>query len=540
VPDRLLAVNQVRIDSPQMTGAVARLEGWFERESPVGVAHRVNYPGEIVLAQSQVPSDAPSQYDLPAPQPMPLPQPHELPMPETRGAAPAPLPMPGTTASPLVAGQQYHVDGELLRMQIALVDKVMQVREVMVEQNVHLQEIRTKNPGDQPLDIRGNTLHLIQPNPEQSHVTVTGVPAQVAGGGMTIAGGKLTLDRPNRTTNNITVEGQGVLTMPVDKDMQGRPTATPDVLHLSWQGGMTFDGTTAVFQRGVEGIMSSQYLRTDRLHVVFSKPIGVDRPAGEQKPEIAHVDCYDGVFIESRTAASDGSPATIDRIESRTLSLDQKSGDFSGDGPGEVVSIRRSSGNAPGGAPNAGPANAGVAARPANFAAAPGNDPPAGEQPINYLQVRFQRSISGNHGRREMTFQNQVRALYGPVPNWNSKIDPDRPAKWHQQTVMVDCDRMQVFGRTNPAGGGDTYDLVAEGNTLVEGTSFTARSPRLTYAQAKDLLVIEGDNRTDAVLFHQEKTGQETSGTTAKRFMVWPSTKRVQVDGVTTIDLRPN
>ena len=74
-------------------------------------------------------------------------------------------------------------------------------------------------------------------------------------------------------------------------------------------------------------------------------------------------------------------------------------------------------------------------------------------------------------------------------------------------------------------GGRDSYDLVAEGNTLVEGTTFTTRSPRLTYAQAKDLLVIEGDNRTDAVLYQQQRAGLDGSGTTAKRFMIWPSTK---------------
>src|SRR5205814_1381731 len=139
-------------------------------------------------------------------------------------------------------------------------------------------------------------------------------------------------------TNNMSVAGQGVLTLPVDKDLEGRPTAMPETLHLSWQGGMTFNDRTAVFERGVEALMSTQYLRTDRLHVVFNKPPAIGPDPGAGKTEIDHVDCYDGVFLESRAAAVDGSPATVDRLESRTLSLDQKTGDFTADGPGEVTS----------------------------------------------------------------------------------------------------------------------------------------------------------------------------------------------------------
>jgi lipopolysaccharide export system protein LptA len=563
-PDRMLALGRVRIDSPQMTGAVTRMEGWFDQAAG-GLAHRANYQGDEIqlVANPPVgglqfppltgPMNAPVRpipfvaeqprrleggpNELPAPpqfapvQELPVPE-FSRPAPTGGLPAPRPLPLGETAATPLPPQQQFHIDGEVLRLQIAVVQREMQVREVVVERNVRLVETKTKNPNDKPTTITGDVLHVVQPIPEQSHVTVTGNPAQVETSGTTITGGKLVLDRPNRTTNYMTVEGQGVLSLPVDRDLQGRPTAVPDVLHLSWQGSMRFDGVKAVFQRGVEGLMRTQYLRTDRLEVLFSKPPNLG-PGGESGPgggktEIAHVDCYDGVFIESRTANADGTPATIDRIEARTLSLDQKTGDVAGEGPGEVTSIRLGSAGNP---LTSGPSTTQQAAAPS------GGEPST----INYLNVRFQRSFTGNQTRRDMTFNNQVRTLYGPVADWNAKIDPDRPEKWSQQTVMIDCDKMQVFSRPPQIpGGGDTYDLIAEGNTLAEGTTFTARAPRLTYAQAKDLLVIEGDNRTDAVLFQQQQNGVEGSGTTAKRFMIWPTTKRVQVDGVTTIDLRPN
>ena len=51
---------------------------------------------------------------------------------------------------------------------------------------------------------------------------------------------------------------------------------------------------------------------------------------------------------------------------------------------------------------------------------------------------------------------------------------------------------------------GGNMELTALDNVIAEGTNFTARSARLTYTQAKDLLILEGDGRSDAELFKQE------------------------------------
>jgi hypothetical protein len=295
---------------------------------------------------------------------------------------------------------------------------------------------------------------------------------------------------------------------------------------------MTFDGTVAEFDRGVEGRLTSQFLRTDRLKVTFDGPVDAAQRTNEQKPQIAHVDCYDGVFIENRTLAPDGNLTAVDRILARTLSLDQKSGDFTADGPGEVTSVRLGT-----------PGKPTLPGRPDDAVNAAAPQQPANGEPakvtINYLFVKFGRNVVGNNLRREMTFHNQVQTLYGPVPDWSTKINSDLPESWLPQTVMINCDRMQVTARHDANTKTDSYDLVAEGNTLAEGTNFTARAPRLTYAQAKDLLVIEGDGRTDAVLYHQNRVGGPRSDTAARRFMVWPSTNRVQIDGATFLELTP-
>jgi len=520
-PDRLLALGSVQIDSPQLVGAVQRVEAWFEHETVGGMLRKVGFRGEPVqLAQAE----GPAIFFGAAPQALPQ-VPFVAELPQAVEALPAADPI-APAAAALPPSRQFRLDGELLRLQIGVVDRVMQVREAIVERNVRLVEINAQSPTAKPVTIQGDVLHMLQPTPTESFVSVTGAPAFVEAQDMTISGGKLTLRRPNPNENHTAVEGQGVLTLPVDRDLQGNATAQRETMHLTWQGGMTFDGTVAEFDRGVEGRLTSQYLRTDRLRVTFDGPVGRQEQS-QTRPQIAQIDCFDGVLLESRTNAPDGNLAAIDRLSARTLSFNQTSGDFSADGPGEVTSVRRGTAGQPAlpGQPEADP-NPPIVPDPATAA-------------INYLHVRFHRNVVGNKPRGEMTFHNQVRTLYGPVPDWTSPIDPDRPEHWLPQTVLINCDRMQVFARDDAASG-TSYDLVAEGNTLVEGTNFTARAPRLTYAQAKDLLVIEGDGRTDAVLYHQDRAGSPRSDTSARRFMVWPSTNRVQIDGATFLELTPN
>lgn len=446
---------------------------------------------------------------------------------------------PSPVAGPLPPQAQYHIRGHIARMLINVEGKAMRVREVVVEKNVKLTETKTKLPTELPLLIQGDNLQLTQTTPTSSFVVVTGTPAYVEARGMTLSSGKLTLDRPNPQSNVLGVPGQGVMTLPMDKDLQGRPTATRDVLNLTWQGQMMFDGLTARFERGVEAKLAVQSLRTDRMEVTFTRPLTMSQSdAGEAPADIERVNCYDGVFIESRTFEQKDLKA-VERMTARTLALHRPSGDFAADGPGEVVSVRVGKPKDPNAKGPANPAigNAGVPAIP--LGPTEQEQAAAAKPTINYLNTRFQRSLRGNEIRREMTFSNQVRVLYGPVPDWNGVIDPDRPESWAQQTVLIDADQMQVNAIRDEATKTDSYNLVAEGNTLVEGTTFTARAPRLTYAQSKDLMVIEGDARTDAELHHQKKIGGQNSDTKAQRFMIWPSTNRVQVDGATFLDLTP-
>ena len=71
----------------------------------------------------------------------------------------------------------------------------------------------------------------------------------------------------------------------------------------------------------------------------------------------------------------------------------------------------------------------------------------------------------------------------------------------------------------------------------MEGESFTARSARLTWSEAKDLLVFEGDGRSDAQLFRQLRVGAAPSSASAGKILYWRSQNRVDVDDARFLDL---
>ena len=63
--------------------------------------------------------------------------------------------------------------------------------------------------------------------------------------------------------------------------------------------------------------------------------------------------------------------------------------------------------------------------------------------------------MAGNEIRHEMNFYNQVRVVYGPVPDWNTVVDPDHPETWARETVLIKCDQLQVTAVKEPGSPSD-------------------------------------------------------------------------------------
>ncbi len=102
---------------------------------------------------------------------------------------------------------------------------------------------------------------------------------------------------------------------------------------------------------------------------------------------------------------------------------------------------------------------------------------------------------------------------------------------------MLTTDRLNVV---EVAGAPDqrSYELEAlGGKTSVDNSIYRALCNRLTYDQAKDLLVLEGDSRSSARLYRQLRVGAAPSEMVARKIFYWPNTNRVKVDEANMLDL---
>jgi hypothetical protein len=155
-----------------------------------------------------------------------------------------------------------------------------------------------------------------------------------------------------------------------------------------------------------------------------------------------------------------------------------------------------------------------------------------------------------------MTFHDAVQAAYAPVDSWAATPDVNDPESLGDEGVVMQCDRLSVHEmgqgpgvrgqgpgvRDQEPGAGSSIsnqqssiELVADGNTKVEGNAFTARAIRMTYAESKDLLILEGDGRSDARLFVQQQIGGPTKEFVARKIFYSPKTGRFHAEGARSL-----
>jgi len=393
-------------------------------------------------------------------------------------------------------------------------------------------------PAEPGLEVVGDQMQVSRAAGPDARAIVSGRPARVHGRGLDLTGPLVEFDRGR---GRITVDGAGRLTLPMTRGAGGLdllgfasaapaaapPAAGPEKLDVTWQGRMDFDGRTARFVDRVVTTSGAAAVKAGSIDVVFDQPFdlgGAPRP-GARQPEVMKVACGGGVHVESESRAEDGGRSR-DRLHARDLVIDRITGDVSGTGPGRLLSTRL--GTPPLAAPSVGPPGP-----MAQAVSAPRSAPG-----LTYLGVDFQRGLRGNLHRRTMEFHQRVEAIWGPVAAWDDTLDIHAAAGLPEGVVTVSCDVLGV-GQVPAAPGGTrpTIELAAAGNVLVEGESFTGRSARLTWAEAKDLLVFEGDGRSDAQLFRQLQAGAQPSSASAGKILLWRGQNRVDVEDARYLDL---
>jgi len=297
--------------------------------------------------------------------------------------------------------------------------------------------------------------------------------------------------------------------------LQGKPLARPGMLRINWQQRMNFDGQTALFEEAVTAHGLTQRLETETLEARFSQPIKFRDGENQPRPDLDGITCRGGVFLEGRTYAGPVQESW-EQFEVEQLMISRATGQIFAQGPGHVRTIR--------------PQSSTLLSTPGMAAA---RSPSADPKQLAYLHVQFEHSLAGNLDARTITFYDRVRSVYGKVPNWRTRLDINDPDALGDEGVSLSSEQLTVAQAVTPLHGERSMELQAQGNVLAENRSYTARADRVTYDEAKDMLVLEGNGHAEAQLSRQEFIGGAFDDFAARKILFWPTSKRVEA-----VDLR--
>jgi hypothetical protein len=222
------------------------------------------------------------------------------------------------------------------------------------------------------------------------------------------------------------------------------------------------------------------------------------------------------VILQNKTSQH-GRQTSFDQMRVQDLSIDRVSGRLHANGPGWGSSVRFRD-NLRSGEP-ASPESAGD----------------AGDSELVYVWVHFDDELVGNMEHREMEFRGRVNTVYGPVATWDQTLDPDPPDGPEKDVFLLTSDRLalaQIGPRVDD--GRAPIELIAQGDATIETEGLTARGWRISYAKAKDMLILEGDGRNDAKLWLE---GSTTPDAEARQIRVWPETNAYQIDDGSKLEL---
>jgi hypothetical protein len=513
VPDRLLATGRVQIRATQLVGDPGRFEVWFQDTTTTPAASRESANLETIEAEST--ANVPPPHAPPA-----------VAKPKAQGDAPT---------------SSFAVAGKLLRVNVLWTDIQPVVEDVEILGGAELVETALEDPTQKPFSVRGDEVRVARANANDSVATITGQPAVVAARGLVMSAAQINFDRG---ANRLWIDGPGQMTLPVDRDLEGKPLAQPQSLTVDWKAAMDFDGATIRYRDAVEAAGPTQRLATQMLQAQLAQRIDFAAPPKQpQNVKVAALTCQGGMRLDSRTYEN-GEQTAHDIIIAQDLAIDQTTGAIVAQGPGSIRSHRRGASKMFG---NAGNANASAPRGDGRIVPGSRTDPiadpnstaAAEDRRLTFLEAHFQREATGNLNNRQITLGDQIRCVYGPVDDWQQSIVLDVARALPEGVVTLTSDRLTVaqpvIDRTRS--GRQPIELAAEGNAFVEGTTFTARADRMTYAEAKDLMILEGTGRADAVLTRQSKVGGPSTKAAARKVMYWRSTNTVEVDDAKSLNL---
>jgi hypothetical protein len=528
-PDRMLATGHVQIASPQFTGNAQSLSATFRLEQPA--APTANTPAEGAPA-----SGAPG---APAAKP-------------TKDTTPKFGP---STAPPQ---QKYYIDTDQIQLEVSMRGQTAEPVALECDGHVIVREIPLATAAQQPMEIRGGQLLITELNTKTPHVTLHGVApgqparsalAQVVGRGVTMLVDTLEVDQRE---NRVYSDGPGKATILTMRGITGAPSASPSPVDVTWQGGLKFDGQTAVFNRSVVVNATDSKVQCDELAAKLNAPIHFGEQVNQSNILLEEIECRGQVALENVQRDTTG-VTSHEVMQLAHLTINQRTGAMSGesgDGLGSIRATRYgdSAVTFPGQPPAAATASRAV---PGPGALARN---PAGNK-LFFLRVDFRRGLNGNIYTREITFYKRVRAIYGPVDSWEQELDPTRPASLPEDTMTLTSDELRLnedpvaaHAAQQPGAAKQQMgpiQMQASGDVRIDGKvpekgEFSVQAGRASFEQAKDLFILEGDMRTPATLWRRDINGVDAPRIEARKILYVRSTGDAKVEGIQPLEILPS
>jgi hypothetical protein len=211
--------------------------------------------------------------------------------------------------------QKFYVSGGLIQMQLVLRGQTGDLEDLTIRGQATVEEVRTEQPGQAPIRIRGHVLQLRHGTQPHATIDITGQPAELGGRGLWLAGGHIHI---HRGRNELVIDGPGEATWPAPlSDGEGLvPLATaaasprPDAAGPSQAfpvGSPPAEGTSfapsdpasAGFAQAAQPSRAADVSRTTQLSQAAS---GQDESAAS----FMHVVWQQGLRFDGRTARFEG------------------------------------------------------------------------------------------------------------------------------------------------------------------------------------------------------------------------------------------
>ncbi|VAX37011.1 hypothetical protein MNBD_PLANCTO02-2936 [hydrothermal vent metagenome] len=490
-PQRILAIDNVAMLSPEMQAETDRLEIWFEQRETLPVAkedsqqtnqQKQNKRTSPLFSPEEQPGNSANNNDKTL----------------------------QTTKEPI------QIDSKLIRVRVLRTKdgKQSQVAEVWAEGKVKVtQEHEGK---EKPLSISGRRMHVVNHSEKSQNITIYGKPAHIFDRGMHMEGDEVHLDRKN---NKAWIEGAGLLELPIERSLEGEKLKKTEMLDVLWKEKMVFDGQTANFYGDVSTEMDDSRLLCQHMEVQLTNRISFSETANSkerQKTEIKNIICQDGVKVKSREYLKN-KLQSLREAGFWKLTVNQLTGKSIAEGPGWITVWRRGDGKP---------------MRTSAIRTVQANQPVKTKKrkKWEYLRVDFSGKTSGNMKDRFTTFRNRVRVVYGPVDKPGVVIDSD---KLPENAGWMRCKTLQLTQHEKTKTKKAYLEMVARGNAELDGNEFHARADSISFDESKDLYVLRSIGKQKATIWRQTNIAGDYSRADAQRMEFIPSRNKLKLDRTT-------